>query len=371
MAPADPDRPRATWCPLPGSEPVEGFLTIIPGTPGDLAGAFQTLSARLTESPGRQVLELRAFASRSRFPAILSGLRNLPGWKEWPLSLLDGSPSPRGGLAGFQVHLLQGGTPVETLTLDGRAVGRVFQRNGSRYCVLGGLGPGSTGLEPGEQARETLLRMERLLGAGGMGLNNLVRTWFFMDGILAWYDEFNQIRTGIFNDRGICQGYVPASTGIGGANHLGSALLASALAAEPGPLEGQVEAVPSSLQCPAGSYGSNFSRAAELKGEGFRRILVSGTASIDPQGVTAHRGDPAAQIDLTFRVVHAILQEQGTGFRNVIRGNAYFRNLEDVHLLPPALARYAVDPALLVTSRNTVCRGDLLFEMEVEAVATS
>ena len=54
--------------------------------------------------------------------------------------------------------------------------------------------------------------------------------------------------------------------------------------------------LPSPLQCPALEYGSSFSRAAELRTPGWRRVVVSGTASILPGShEVAHVGDVDAQ----------------------------------------------------------------------------
>jgi len=322
-----------------------------------------------TGKKGLEVLELRTFASRGSFPALLAGLDKIPGSEAWPVSLLDGAPLEGKGTAGFHLHLVEGAR-VETLFLRDRPVGRAFSRGGTRHCVLGGLAPVHLDEPPKAQTREMLLEMEGLLRTQGMTLKDLVRTWFFLDGILSWYDDFNEARTQVFRDRGVFQSYVPASTGIGGRNHLGAALMASALAVGQGSGKASVRSLPSPLQCPAGDYGSNFSRAAEFRQEGLRRVLVSGTASIDPEGATAHEGDLEAQMELTFRVVEAILQEQDLGFGDVFRGNAYFRDEAPAQALAPVLEGYGLSPELLIASRNTVCREDLLFELEVEAVAS-
>jgi enamine deaminase RidA (YjgF/YER057c/UK114 family) len=209
--------------------------------------------------------------------------------------------------------------------------------------------------------------MEEALKGQGMELTDLARTWFFLHHILGWYKEFNGARTRIYQDRGIFQGYVPASTGIGGRNHRGSALLSSALAVKAGDSDTRVREVLSPLQCSAGDYGSSFSRAAELQSQQSRRLFVSGTASIDPRGDTAHAEDVKAQIGLTFQVVEAILASRDMGFSDVVRGNAYFKDAADALALGPALESHGLAPEQVVVSRNTVCREDLLFEMEVEA----
>jgi len=257
---------------------------------------------------------------------------------------------------------------VDTIRLGDAVVGQAFQDGGARYCVLGGVGPRDPAAPPAEQARITLLRMEEALRAQGMEMKDLVRTWFFLDDILRWYGDFNETRTRFFQSREIFEGFVPASTGIGGANHFGSALLASGIAVKSGSPDVAVREVPSPMQCPAGNYGSSFSRAAELAGPGFRRLLVSGTASIDTRGITAHVGHVEDQMKLTFRVVEAILESRGMGFGDALRGNAYFRSARHAMAMEPTLRGLGIPRERFLISRNTVCRDDLLFEMEVDAI---
>jgi enamine deaminase RidA (YjgF/YER057c/UK114 family) len=352
---------------IQGKRAQEELHTLLPD-PGDpIQSLLQEIHSAVYGEGWPQVLEVRVFGSSDTFEALRSGLGDFSGSAEWPVSLLDGSPAPGGGIAGVQLHLVRG-TPVQTIRLEGEVVGRTFEDDGARYCVLGGVGPFDPVAHPAEQTTATLLRMEEALQSQGMELKDLVRTWFFLDHILGWYGQFNAARTEIFQERGIFQGYVPASTGIGGRNHRGSALVASALAMRPKTEGLGVVEIPSPLQCPAEDYGSSFSRAAELTGPGFRRVLVSGTASIDPQGRTAHAGQLEAQITLTTEVVGAILESRGMGYRDVVRGNAYFNNAGNAEALAPVLRELGLPMNRILVSRNTVCREDLLFEMEVDAV---
>lgn len=351
---------------IQGKRAQEWFHTLLPDPDDPVQSLLDQLHSVVFGEGWPQVLEIRAFCSSDMFDVLMGGLGDFSGSDDWPISLLDGTPAPEGGIAGIQVHLVKG-APVHTVRLEEETVGRAFEDEGAQYCVLGGVGPYDPVTHPSDQTTSTLLRMEEALKGQGMELKNLVRTWFFLDHILGWYGQFNAARTAIFQDRGIFQGYVPASTGIGGRNHRGSALVASALAVRPKAQGVGVSDVPSPLQCPAGAYGSSFSRAAELTGPGYRRVLVSGTASIDPEGRTAHIGQLEAQIHLTVEVVRAILESRGMAFDDVIRGNAYFNNAGNAAALAPVLLDYGFPRDRLVFSRNTVCREDLLFEMEVDA----
>ncbi len=345
----------------------EWFHTLLPDPADPVVSLIDQLQETVFGEGWPQVLEVRYFGSADTFQGVREGIGHLLGSSDWPISLLDGSPALGGGVAGIQLHLLKG-APVETVRLDGEVLGRAFKANGTRYCILGSVAPYDPLAHPVDQTLNTLLRIEEALGTQGMDLKNLVRTWFFLDHILGWYGQFNKVRSQLFRERGVFEGYVPASTGIGGRNHKGSALLASALAMKPKAGESRVVDVVSPLQCPAGDYGSSFSRAAEVTGPGYRRVLVSGTASIDPKGETAHAGQVEAQMALTVKVVSAILDSRGMGFQDVVRGNAYFRDSGTVEAFEGGLADLGLPGGKILPSRNPVCRADLLFELEVDAV---
>jgi len=263
------------------------------------------------------------------------------------------------------------GPSVERLRLDGRIVGSVFEDNYARYCYLGGLLPGSANLSRSEQARMIFDRMDELLGVAGMDFNHVVRTWFYNNDILDWYGDFNRVRDDFFHNKGIYNGLVPASTGVGGCNSTGRALVSGLLAVKAKNKEVRIFEVRSPLQSAALEYGSSFSRAVELDLPDHRRLYISGTASIDPDGITAHVGDPGAQVRLTMQVVHAILDSRGMDWTDVTRGLAYFKRAEDAPLFEEYLANSKVQPFPVVIAENCICRDDLLFEIEVDAVRIS
>ena len=137
--------------------------------------------------------------------------------------------------------------------------------------------------------------MEAALRLAGMDFSHVVRTWLFLDEILAWYRELNQARDAFFTSRGVYDGLVPASTGIGARNPAGTAVVAELLAVQPKSSRVRIRSVPSPLQCPALQYHSSFSRAVEVAQPDHRRLFISGTASIGPDGRSAHAGGRGAR----------------------------------------------------------------------------
>lgn len=259
------------------------------------------------------------------------------------------------------------GAEVRPLRLDGHIIGSLFEDDYAQYCVLGNLGPGDvTVSEPG-QARSVFERIEDSLRLAGMDLSHIVRTWFFIDRILDWYPEFNLVRTGFFSERGMFERFLPASTGVGSRNAAGSALVADVLAMKPKNGSLSIREVRSPLQCPATQYRSSFSRAVEVCVAGSRRLYISGTASISPDGETAHRGDMAGQVALAMRVAEGILNRCEMDWSNVVRASAYFRNIEDRPVFDKYLQERQLPPLPVIRAAVDICRDDLLFEIEIDA----
>lgn len=285
---------------------------------------------------------------------------------EWPVTWVEEGNGDGCPVAGIQVHALDGATP-KPLHLDGRTVGTVFEDDLVRYCVLGGLRPDSAEHPREEQAWETMETMERSLATVGMDFSNVFRTWFYLDDILEWYDGFNQVRNQFFKEHDVFGGLVPASTGVGGSNSAGTAVVADLLAIQIKDSRVHLQPLPSPLQCPALDYGSSFSRAVELSLPGQRRVYVSGTASIAPDGRTEFVGDVRKQIALTMDVVAAILNSRQLGWEDITRGIGYLKHAEDA----PAFVEYCREAKLpempIVIAKNDICRDDLLFEIEVDA----
>jgi enamine deaminase RidA (YjgF/YER057c/UK114 family) len=216
---------------------------------------------------------------------------------------------------------------------------------------------------------DTLGLAEKALAAAGMEFGDVVRTWFFLDSILEWYGDFNGTRDAFFRPRGVFDGLVPASTGMGGRNPAGAALEMGLLAVRPSRLDSlDVRAVPSPLQGPALDYGSSFSRAVEADFPDHKRLYVSGTASIDREGRTVLVDDAAGQVEHTMNVVQAILESRGMGWEDVTRAVAYFKKDGTLDDFEADLEARGIRSLPCATICNDVCRDELLFEIEVDAV---
>ena len=337
--------------PLPGEKPV---------------GIIRRLAAML-EGRDASIVRQEIFGSIAAHPETMRALQHEFGNVDWPLTWVEGSGSGNGSIAGMHIFALTGAR-VDTIRQKGRMVGRVFNDGYSRHCFLGNLVPTNPSASKSAQSRDMFEQMEQGLLETGMDMTNVVRTWLFLDDILSWYGEFNGIRTGFFREKKLLTGLLPASTGIGGRNPAGAAMVGGAWAVQAVDNSVVVRAVPSPLQCSSLEYGSAFSRAVMVDTPAGRRLSISGTASIEPDGRSAHVGDLRKQIALTMGVANAILASRGFNFSDVTRATAYFKNIQDAPVFDAWRKEQKVEPFSLVVTESTICRDELLFEIELDAI---
>ena len=119
---------------------------------------------------------------------------------------------------------------------------------------------------------------------------------------------------------------------------------------------------------------SSFSRGMRLELPGATMLFLSGTASIDEHGATAHAGDFAAQCLRTYRNLTRLLEGEGADWRDVVRTSCYLRDIERDYAVFNQrrtwfLARAGCDPLPASTAiQARLCRSDLLVEIEAIAV---
>ena len=348
---------------------------------GRPAGAQFSLTLR--PQPGETLPALArrlvaALRERDATPLHVLGYGRTPAWAwlrdalkhqgvraDWPVTWVEGAPGSHQPVAGLHLRGFTGG--VDRVRCNGRVVGSIFTDGGARQCLLGGLTPADRTLSPSLQTGQALEQLQNLLASAGFELAETVRTWFFLENILAWYGDFNRVRTQIYGGVKFHTGSLPASTGVGAKNPAGAALALAAWAFRPVDHQARAEEVPSPLQCPAPAYGSSFSRALELGSDSGRRLFISGTASIAPGGETLWVGDVRRQVDQTMDVVGAILQSRGFALADLSQATAYFRRPADTGVFTDWLAAHRLAALPVISAQCDVCRDDLLFELEAEA----
>jgi enamine deaminase RidA (YjgF/YER057c/UK114 family) len=342
------------------------YITAHPTAGDDPCQMFANL-ARFLHEHKAGIVSQDVFGSCDLYEEGMRALEDTCGEIEWPVTWIEGEGRLARTLTGTQVYAVSG-TSVEPIRLDGRIVGSMFEDEDARYCLLGGLCPSGISHSDTEQAREVFEKMESVLGIAGFSFSDVVRTWLYINKILGWYDELNAVRNDFYAERRVSERMMPASTGVGAGNCTGAAVVAEALAIKPKKRNIEIREIRSPLQCPASEYKSSFSRAVEVVLPDHRRLYVSGTASIEPAGKTAHVGDVEKQIALTMDVVEAILGSRQMGWSDVSRAIAYFKDIQDAPLLDRFCKGNRLPALPMAVAHGDICRDELLFEIEVDAV---
>ena len=342
---------------------IESHFPLVFDSAEDAAAKFAALAEKM-RADGLSLVTLELFApsgyagAARRFKADL-GAEGAPVMHVLPL---DGSSSPL--LAGAHAVALKG-ADVEFRRSPKGSSAALYNAGDAEFCRILGVALEDGGCPADIYTEASIRELEDVLAGCGFAFSDVVRTWFFNRDILGWYDGFNAGRTRFFKSRGVFGGLLPASTGIGGPNPRGTRIQCGVLAAKGAAAAGRAREIPSPLQCGATDYGSSFSRAVEMDYPAYRRVVVSGTASIAPGGETLYCGDIDAQVDLTMRVIGGILESRGMGFGDVHRAVAYCMDPGHYAAFRRWCGRNVEIPH--VPAYNTVCRSDLMFEVELDA----
>lgn len=310
-------------------------------------------------------VNVRGFVKKSFFNTVKAACQSYFDGLCCPVSWFLQADKPGIAAVSFQVHAI-GGVDIEAITDSERTVGCRLRDDHAEYFYLQMLAPESA--QKVDLTRGVFEALQGTLRAAGVDFSRTVRTWLFADDILSWYDQLNRGRDRFFEQHDVFNQLIPASTGVGLANPFGSALATELLAVRPLNGEVRIHTVLSPLQCEALDYKSSFSRAVRIQTPDHARLYVSGTASIAPDGTTAHVGDCARQIELTMQVVEALIVNGAMAWSDSVRAIAYFKDSRNFELFDAYCRKIGIDlPHVKIEA--DVCRDDLLFELELELLS--
>jgi len=209
---------------------------------------------------------------------------------------------------------------------------------------------------------------EASLAANGFAYTDVARTWIYLQRILDWYGELNNVRTRFHSARGITgrpDAPFPASTGIQG-TCAGEECVMDVLAIKTSD-ESTANIAPLTLskrQNPSLEYGSAFSRGMTLDIEGQKTILVSGTASICTAGRSLHIDDRQGQIVETLLNIAALIESEGASLADICSGTFFYKDEETLRAYGEVKRMMGNLDLPLVNILADVCRPELLIEIE-------
>jgi len=122
---------------------------------------------------------------------------------------------------------------------------------------------------------------------------------------------------------------------------------------------------------------SSFSRGLAFELNGYKILLISGTASVDENGKTIHIGDFRAQCWRTYRNITLLLESEGMTWQDIVRTTCYLRDIErdykDFNEIRTAFFNWQrLDPLPASTGiQARLCRENLLVEIDAVAICPS
>jgi 2-iminobutanoate/2-iminopropanoate deaminase len=119
---------------------------------------------------------------------------------------------------------------------------------------------------------------------------------------------------------------------------------------------------------------SSFSRGMRIDLNGLTILLISGTASIDENGVSVHVGDFRAQMQRTLNNITGLLESEGCTWHDIVRTSCYLRDIDrDYDAFNEERTAFfkaqGLDPLPASTGIQAhLCRPELLIEIEAIAM---
>jgi enamine deaminase RidA (YjgF/YER057c/UK114 family) len=284
--------------------------------------------------------------------------------------------------------------PVEVQRLSDRVV--TVRHSGTTWTYVGQAMPRNPEEPVYRQTRTALEAMSGMLQQANMRLDQVVRTWLYLGGIVGLegtverYRELNRARTDYYQPHrfggdlvapGVRGAVYPASTGIGADDRnvliSGIALATTRNDLRLVPLENPNQVSAFDYAPKYGAKSPKFARAMAVTYGGCATIFISGTASITASE-SRHLDDAAAQTRQTLDNIAALISESNfrqhgmPGFgatpADLASLRVYVKRAEDYARVRAACEAQVGKVPTIYTVAD-VCRPELL--VEIEGVAFS
>ncbi|MDE6534736.1 MAG: hypothetical protein K2K82_01855 [Muribaculaceae bacterium] len=216
------------------------------------------------------------------------------------------------------------------------------------------------------ETREYLTRFAAALSARGGNLrDNCLRTWFMVHDVDHNYGGIVRGRNEIFAEEGLKDHFI-ASTGIGGSP--AASLVAFNAVADLSVKPEQINFIKGGSHLnPTIEYGVAFERATAVDYPDYRKVYVSGTASIDNKGQVVAVGDIEKQTERMIENIEVLLHEADCGLEDVMNLIVYLRDIADYEAVD-SIFEYRLPGVPRVLLLAPVCRPQWLVETECIAI---
>jgi enamine deaminase RidA (YjgF/YER057c/UK114 family) len=98
----------------------------------------------------------------------------------------------------------------------------------------------------------------------------------------------------------------------------------------------------------------------------YKRVFLSGTASIDNSGKSVYKDDAKSQVFQTLTVISALMKEEDLNWDDVVSAIIYIKDYKYYSLIMDAIQEEISFNFPYAVCGSDICRDELIFEMEVE-----
>lgn len=288
------------------------------------------------------------------------------------VSIVQQPPLPQSKISMLAYHL-NSAVPVKRKRLSKKHV--VVEKSGlchlwsTRLCASDDTGAYSAE----DQTRQVFDDLIGALGAqGGTLRNDCVRTWIYLKDVDVFYNGMVDSRRELFALQGMGgNSHTIASTGIEGACAHRYDLVAMDAYSVLGLKQEQISYLNDfDRLCPTRDYNVTFERGTRIAYADRSHYFISGTASIDRDGLVVHKGDVMRQLDHALDNVDALLHDGGASLDDMKYLIVYLRDPTDYANIKQYLDFHLPGMPMLIVE-GAVCRPEWLVEVEGVAVAPS
>ena len=218
-----------------------------------------------------------------------------------------------------------------------------------------------------EQTAGEFASLESLLGEYGTTIaSSVARTWLYCRDVDNNYKGLVLARNACFDRIGLtADTHFIASTGIEGQSERPSRLVKMDSLSYPGIEESQyiyLDAL--EMLSPTALYGVRFERGTRVVFGDRSHYLISGTASIDKEGVVLYEKDVRSQTKRVLDNVEALMAEGGSSLKDLKLATVYLRTAADYPIVKEELCKRLPEGMPFVILLAPVCRPAWLVEME-------
>jgi enamine deaminase RidA (YjgF/YER057c/UK114 family) len=245
--------------------------------------------------------------------------------------------------------------------------------HGRYQMIWGSFHPRAAG-SAASQTTDLLHQVEGLAAShGGSLCNDLLRTWFFVRDIDTNYNGLVEARRELFERWGMTSAtHYVSSTGIAGEMQRHDEIVAVDALLECGLDPAQIRFMTAESHLgPTHHYGVTFERGTRTTYGDRTHYYISGTASIDNEGIILHEGDFDGQVERTLENIEMLLSNQGAHLSDLKQAVVYLRDPSDGARARMLLASLLPRSVPFIVVEGRVCRPGWLVEIEgIGGIAT-